>query len=211
MARNKRTKDQIRADRAEIARLYLRGVTQAEIAARLAQRPRVRYQLTQQMISYDLKQIRKAWLQSSIRDFDELAAEQLAKIDYLELTYWAAWEKSLEDQRTEHATAKPDRNGTPRQVQAVYTTQQGRGDPRYLQGIERCIEQRCKLLGLYQPDKLDVTSGGQPVGKVFEEALARVYGDPAGDGDDGDDDSDDGDDDGAGQQPSAGSHAETAV
>ena len=176
MAANKRTRDQILRDRAEIARLYVRGVTQAEIAAMLSGRPGRGYTLTQQMISYDLQRIREAWLALALRDYNEHIAEQLAKLDHLELTYWDAWVASLEGTTAETLTARADKDGQPRPVQSVYHKQPGRGDPRYLQGVERCIELRCRLLGLFQ-ERVDVTSGGKPLGRSFEEALELIYGD----------------------------------
>jgi len=72
----RRNKTQREKDKHEIAALYCAGIIQATIAERLG--------LTQQTVSNDLKAIRNDWLASSLRDFDELKAEQLAKLDYVE-------------------------------------------------------------------------------------------------------------------------------
>lgn len=37
------------------------------------------------------------------------------------------------------------------------------GDPRYLAGVQWCIEIRCKLLGIEAPKRVDVTSAGEKI------------------------------------------------
>jgi Homeodomain-like domain len=74
--RRGRSPDQIRKDRAEIARLYLQRMTQSDIGARLG--------LSRQQIGYDLEAVRQAWLQSSLMDFNTRKAEELTRIDALE-------------------------------------------------------------------------------------------------------------------------------
>lgn len=91
MARNTRSKLQLERDRAETASLYLQGTTQAAIGERQG--------FTQQQISYDLKAIRRAWLESSLVDFNERRALELAKLDHLEAVAWAAWDRSDDDKK----------------------------------------------------------------------------------------------------------------
>jgi hypothetical protein len=71
--RQARSPDQIRKDRAEIARLYLQRLTQAEIGQRLG--------LSRQQVGYDLNAVREEWLQSALVDFNAKKAEELARID----------------------------------------------------------------------------------------------------------------------------------
>ena len=159
MASQKRTTIEIERDRAEIAALYLRGKLQSEIADIInASRD---YTLSRQMISYDLKRVQEAWLESSIRDFDELRAQELAKIDTLERTYWDAWERSCEDAETRRIVGNAE---SPNRVSKTSKTQNG--NPQFLAGVERCIERRCKLLGLDAPTRNDITSNGEPIGAI---------------------------------------------
>lgn len=81
-----RTKAQREHDLAETARLYLRGATQAEIAAKQG--------VVQQQISKDLKVIQRRWQQSALVDMQAAKARELARIDHLERVYWEAWEKT---------------------------------------------------------------------------------------------------------------------
>jgi hypothetical protein len=144
MARKKRTKPQIKADQKIIADLYLKAWTQQDIADHINElRP---YNLTRQMISYDLKKIFKAWKESTLLDFNEAKARELSRIDKLEREYWKAWERSLEDIETLRQEGKVEEGSKPERV--VRNVKEQGGDPRYLSGIQWCITQRCKILGI---------------------------------------------------------------
>lgn len=168
---HKRSKTERELDLTVVAELYLKGRYQQKIAEHLGEiRP---YTLTQQQISQDLKTIRKRWLESSIRDFDELKAEELAKIDKLEVTYWDAWDRSLgqrERKETSRTTGERVRDS------ARVVRQQGLGDPRYLTGIQWCITKRCDILGLNAPTKLAPTTpdGRQPYVLTESERMERL-------------------------------------
>lgn len=144
----KRTKVQREQDLAEIAAQYLSGKYQHQIAEWLGQnRP---YTLSQQQVSHDIKEIQRRWLESSLRDFDVLRAEQVAKLDELERDHRGAWLRSIEADTI--------------------------GDPRFLAGIERCIVRRCQILGLNAPTKLAPTTpdGRQPYVLTESERLERL-------------------------------------
>ncbi len=143
----KRSRDQRDQDLVVIAELYLKGKSQAEIAGNIGQ---IRdYTLSQQQISGDLRTIRKRWLESSIRDFDAQRAQELAKIDYLELTYWDSWEQSTKDS-----------------VNA----------PKFLAGVQWCINKRCEVLGLNAPAKVAPTdpSGRRPYVLTESERIEKL-------------------------------------
>jgi hypothetical protein len=161
--RKGRTPDQIRRDRAEVASLYLQGWTQADIGARLG--------LSRQQIGYDLGAIRQEWLQSSLVDFNAKKAEELAKIDRLEREYWSAWEASKKERQTSTTEQITDQGGE--RLRAGIRKEEQTGDPRYLAGVERCIEQRAKILGLHAPTETRLTgTGGGPVQFCLEEVAA---------------------------------------
>jgi hypothetical protein len=142
MATPKRTKQQREYDLQEISQLYLQGWIQTKIADHIAKtRP---YTVTQQIISRDIKTIQKRWLDSSVRSFDDARAQELAKIDNLEITYWLQFEAS-KDPIIKRKTAKKVDGQTTEATQEISL---GTGDPRFLQGVQWCIERRCKLLGL---------------------------------------------------------------
>jgi hypothetical protein len=148
--RKGRSPDQISKDRAEIAHLYLQRLTQAEIGQRLG--------LSRQQVGYDLDVVRKEWLQSSLLDFNARKAEELARIDRLEREYWAAWEASKKERQTSTTEQTTDADGE--RLRAGIRKVEQTGDPRYLSGVQWCIEQRAKILGLHAPTEARVTSQG---------------------------------------------------
>lgn len=118
MAKTKRTRQEREEQRVKIVQLLAQGLTQSQIAEQLG--------LSQPQICYDLRLIRERWRQQQDFDFQEMTAEQLAKIDLTERDYWQGWNMSRTD---------PSGRALP-------------GDPAYLSGVLTCIKQRCKLLGV---------------------------------------------------------------
>lgn len=141
MSAKKRIKTQIIKDRLKIAELYIQGRYQSEIADSLG--------LSQQQISYDLRAIQRQWQKLTQIKIDEHKTKELAKIDHLERIYWQEWEESRKEKVSKTLTAK---DAT--QAKKTLKTEERCGDPRYLDGIQWCIEHRCKLLGIYQQTDL---------------------------------------------------------
>lgn len=134
---------QIQHDRMKIADMYCRGLYQSQIAKEMG--------LSQQTISRDLGIVRELWRDRAIASFDQHVANQLAKIDNLERTYWEAWEKSQKPKRKERASTSVggkydiEKAGTEVELERD-------GNPNFLMGVERCIQKRIDLLGLKAPD-----------------------------------------------------------
>lgn len=133
--------------RETIAREYLKGRYQHDIAVTLG--------VSLATVKRDLAKIRQLWLESSLRDFGALKAEQLAKIDTVEAEAWAMWSRSCERQvRTSTQEIEASRHpGLNRRTD----DEDGAGDPRYLQIALQCVERRSKLLGLDAPEKVSQT------------------------------------------------------
>lgn len=164
MAAPKRTQVQIEQDRAHIARLYLQGWTQAAIGAHL--------DMTQQMVSYDLLRVQEAWRESALVDINEAKARELARIDELERTYWIEWEASREDW-TATMTKAVDVSGTTRK-EATKRTEQRLGDPRYLSGVQWCIERRCAIMGIDAPKKAEIGGAVNLTARLTSDDLAQA-------------------------------------
>ena len=136
----KRTDFEREAHLLEIKDAYLRGETQASIAARLG--------LSQPQISRDISTIQRRWRESSLVDINEARQRELERIDALECEYWQAWEASKAGDVARAQVVKFD----------------SAGDPRFLTGVQWCVEQRCKMLGLLAAVKNEHTGeGGGPV------------------------------------------------
>jgi len=167
----KRTPEQRNQDIEYIAGEYLRGRYQSDIAKDL--------NITQQQISYDLKEVRKRWLKSAVMDFDALKAKELAKIDALESELWSAWKNSqgvakrkilaaLSGVAEEVLADAEDAAGV---IEGAVNSEDVPGDPRFLQGILKCIERRCAILGLDAPKTIAPAPGE---GSVVVERIERV-------------------------------------
>jgi hypothetical protein len=130
---------------------------QAEIAAKIG--------VDQSTVSRDLKALHQEWLNSALLDFNEAKAQELAKIDRLEREYWDAWERSKEDaeQITERGRGKGVKEGEerPRPSEFEKTIQRrGQvGDAAFLRGVQWCIEQRCKILGIEAAKRYEHSGG----------------------------------------------------
>ena len=162
MAENKRTDFQREQDYETITSLYLRGVRQSAIATQL--------NLSRQQIGYDLKTIQRRWQEKTVIDLDEAKNKELSRIDELERVYWQAWQ----DSKGEKTKSRQEANGKSKDGKPIVTRvtaekEQMLGNPAYLTGVQWCISERCKLLGLNAPIKIDNTNrSDQPVRVIVE-------------------------------------------
>jgi hypothetical protein len=175
----KRTKFQREQRYVEIARRYLKGETQTEIGATLG--------LDQSQISLDLKVIQGRWRTQTAHDLDAAKARELARIDELERTYWVEWAESKEEKQIRGTKTV---HGESVRTEEQMRKEQRDGNPSYLLGIQWCVEQRCKILGLYAPTTVNLgfvraeaqriaAAYGLDVDDVLAEAKRILAGDPA--------------------------------
>ncbi|GAB3546387.1 hypothetical protein [Spirosoma fluminis] len=149
------SEDEILLRRSTVASLYLKGWFQAKIALETG--------VSQQQISQDLQAIRSDWKESSLVDFNEAKAKELAKIDHLESIYWKAWEDStrpVKKSRKKYSgkvdKTKPQDRQQVSDFDTTDITEERQGNPRFLDGVMRCIEKRVAILGLDAPQKIQV-------------------------------------------------------
>jgi hypothetical protein len=142
--------------RKKIARGYLEGKSQLEIAKDVG--------CTIQNISYHLGKIREEWLKTLVSDFDERKAKEVAKIDNLEEEAWAAFTRSCQNAETlqteqdevvvkirgEDGLPTGETIVEPGPVTTKRTSRGQAGDPRFLDKIAWCIDMRCKIFGIYK-------------------------------------------------------------
>lgn len=130
-----------------ISELYVDGLKQDEIAESIKIKG---VPIDQSTVSRFIKELEKDWFNAGVYNIDRAKREQLHKINVLELEYTQAWRKSKGLKRE---NTKVERTGGVNG--GVDETRERKwrevGDPRYLQGIQWCIEQRCKILGLTAP------------------------------------------------------------
>jgi predicted transcriptional regulator len=156
--------------REKVAALYLSGKPQWKIGQMLG--------VTQMTVSNDLAALRKQWMETAQMEFSQRLAEELARIDEVEVMAREAYELSKRDAVTVHIERekmpRPTRNGIPRNGRTVAPnptaqnlevirevlkkTKKGQspGHEVWVGRICWCIEMRCKLLGILKPDKTNV-------------------------------------------------------
>ena len=156
MAKKKRSAFERERDLAIIAGLYLQGLYQREIADDIG--------VSRSQVRYDLSTIKRRWINSSLMDFNEAQQQALALVDHLEREAWAAWDKSKGERvktRTK-TSSKPMPGDKPSRIdqrdEVIIEKEERLGDHAYLAHIEWCINARCKILGLYAPEKKEVAA-----------------------------------------------------
>ncbi len=152
--------------RALVARLFLQGKFQHEIATEAG--------CTQGTVSKDLEVIRKAWAESPLIDFNEAVQRELQRLDLYERELWEAWERSKKpvvkkDTRVKGVSAKasdyeitPDgiiqeskgqqRKHYPLETQKRETTYERDGNPLFMRLLLQVSRDRVELLMLAIPE-----------------------------------------------------------
>jgi hypothetical protein len=115
--------------------------------------------LSQATVTRDLQYLYKEWQESSLVDIDKAKARELAKVDRLEREYWQAWEHSCKDAETVRQEGTKTEKGI--QPDKIVKTAKGQaGDPRFLVGIQWCINKRCEIVGLDAAIKQEISGPG---------------------------------------------------
>ncbi len=136
--------------RYRVSKLYLGGMSIGEISDR--------EKMTPSEVKAELNVLRRIWLRKATSNVAERKAKELAKLDNLESMAWEAWHHSCENSERlkVFTTSRPKSKGS----MAMQVLQQkmskeviGRsGNPKYLEMVARCIETRCKILGMFAKD-----------------------------------------------------------
>lgn len=171
---NKRNSAQRERDLVDLADLYLMGnFTLAKMQEFIAKnRP---YTLGLSQISQDLAEIRARWQEKYLTSMDEAKSRELAHLDKLEMAYWDGWLRSINDANKEISEIIEDTSKydvptygpegrlrppiplpTHTRKKAKKLTEKRDGDPKFLEGIKWCINERCKIMGLHAPTELSI-------------------------------------------------------
>ncbi len=156
--------------RKEVAKRYVQGQSQWEIANDL--------NVTEALITADIRTIRELWLSSALQDFNSAKAMELAKIDNLEATAWEAWhrscatqkkittKKALRNTQKDNSLGNPDPRSSKKKPPLTLEMmtigkdvehKRTGGNPAFLATVQWCIEVRVKILGLIQDIKINNT------------------------------------------------------
>lgn len=160
-----------------IAPFYKRGYSFRQIQQEVKKRLNLdRYSLG--TVRSDIQLLLKEWRESRIENIDEALQLELERIDDTVKELWAQWEKSKEDYNRTTST----RRGVPIagnadggiQTQGVSesrTNVVGLGNPQYISEIRQQLAERRKLLGLYAPEKKDISGEASFTSYLIESGL----------------------------------------
>lgn len=150
-----------------ISQLYKRGYSyraiREEVMARLDLQS---YSL--RTVKKDIERLLSEWRETRIENMDLALQLELQRIDDLVKEAWEAWDKSKTDYERKKAKQQgipggdTDGDGESNGIVTVKMEQQREeiicyGDPRYLEIIHKLLVERRKLLGLYSPEKREIT------------------------------------------------------
>lgn len=147
----------IEARRTRVLDLYLRAMTQHEIAEEVG--------VSQKTVSRDIEAARAEWREARKLSIDEWKERELRRIDAIERAAWAGWERSLSTKRVQHQESrlgarKANAGDPPVTGGSIKVRQEEQaGNPAFLERVGWCVDQRCKILGLIAPKKREVRAG----------------------------------------------------
>ena len=155
MPAGKRNNVQLERDRDYSWGEYLKGVPVQEINKRVnarAQAENLGYTISRPVTYDDITARLAEYRKESEAVLNDQVQIELAKVNKLEQEYWEAWERSkTAKRRTEIEGGEMVGSNITGGTVKKRTTEQIFGDPRYLEGVQWCIERRCRMLGLDQP------------------------------------------------------------
>ena len=149
--------------RAEVSQAYLTtGKSYPELAAE--------FHVSVRTIIRDIKACRQLWRSQVVGAIQEKKLQELARIDELEHEAWKAWHRSNGTHRKTVTKSSPGKSTgaesaqDPGPAEVTTTAEKLLGDPRFLDQIHKCVEQRRKILGLDEPARQTIENPeGGPV------------------------------------------------
>lgn len=161
-------RNQLKLARLEIvAQLYKRGYSIRKIQSEVVKRLELKtYSLA--TVHKDIQTLLDEWRENRIEDMDAALQLELERIDDTVRELWEQWEKSKTDytKTARKQKGSPTRDNQTGQTSIrTYKTERTEtevirlGDPSYISEIRQQLAERRKLLGLYAPEKKDISGG----------------------------------------------------
>lgn len=158
-------------DLVTISDMYCRGARQADIATAIG--------MSAARVKQEIRHLQDRWVESQLENINTYKTEQLAKIDNLEREYWDAWTRSIgtkQESKTNKKTGVAETGLQCDLTLAEIKRFEEAGDKKFLDGVQWCIEMRCKILGMFAPTKVAPTdpTGEEPYKSVSDEELVAL-------------------------------------
>lgn len=180
--RQHRKQRQLREARLEIvAQLYKRGYSVRKIAKEVQTRLQLEKVPNPSTIQSDIKKLLYEWREYRLDNIEDRMQLELERIDDCIIELWSAWEKSKTDYTQEQAKQKGSPIAGDAKKHSITEIEQQRkeirkfGDVSYITEIRQQLAERRKLLGLYAPDKREVTgANGTPLNPANTQAKLSI-------------------------------------
>lgn len=160
-----------------ISPLFLRGLSTREIAESIS--TSLGFEVSHATVATYQKKILAEWKdhqQSYVHNAVQVTYKEICEV---EREYWKQWEESKKSRKQKTVKRKGQTKGN--QVEASNVEMQEQetsclGDPRYLEGVERCIKQKRELFGLDESDTLNLNITGQQYdfSNLSDEEIAKM-------------------------------------
>lgn len=128
------------ARRLGVSKMLARGMNYSDIAEKT--------ELTYAVVSTDARKIIEYWYEEIRENASHYVAYEMQVLSRVQTEAWDAWEKSKDDITTQEVSS--GERGKTQKVQKKSSS----GDARFLQIVMKCSEDRRKLLGLDQPERI---------------------------------------------------------
>lgn len=178
MIKNKKHKQLKEGRLVIVADLYKKGLGFRKIAEQVKVRMNLDKEPSISTISSDVKSLLNEWRKARITDMDLLITLELARIDDILLELWEAWEKSKTDrvikgQKKKGVVLNGDNKSDAiaqaaqqiiNEIEQNIKTEGRNGNPAYISEIRAQLDDRRKLLGIYQPSRINLAgNNGGPI------------------------------------------------
>lgn len=154
-----RSKTERENDLVKITDYVLKGFSQTEIVKKLKNK------VTQQMISYDIQELKKRWQNSALSNTDLYLNKSIKELELMKKELWIEWEKSKKKKKVNQVKEKDSViKGTGEEIpvierEEVNKTETQGANIAYANAIERIIT---KLLALHGIDLKQVNDNSDP-------------------------------------------------
>jgi hypothetical protein len=118
------TDKEVEERRSRVSELYLKGYTMRDIGQEVG--------VAHTQVFLDIKAIRGEWRANTIKNFDDLKNQELAKCDLVEIEAWKGWFRTvgLHKIKRQELEAGGAKEGAKKKL--VTTEEKFAGDPRFL-------------------------------------------------------------------------------
>jgi len=145
-----------------VGRLYKRGYSYSEIAKEVTKQLNLDKPMNKQTVFNDCKTLLAEWKAERVQNVDDAIQKELSIIDEIIKVLWDAWEKSVLDQELKSTKKKGEILGngvkiSTKEIEEAVKSEINYGDVRYISEIRANLIERRKLLGLYSPEKKEIT------------------------------------------------------